>query len=182
MSSFWGLLKRLLPQWTKFRKACRPPRIPDLGEFHRDVTFRAAPWAIVHPSRQSWWQEEVLQLCRQRLSTGTLPLLEQLYGETSDPFLRGVLARKIHWLRLEYLRSFKEHSDRALILLTHHEKLVDKWEGIYILGEYGRGTALKYLQALATEKNEQLLQQAIQRSIQKIKNNIKRKQSEKGFG
>lgn len=181
MSSVSGFLKRILRLETKSNKY-GAARLLSLGEFHRQVTFdRDILWSIQHPSTQSWWQSHVVNICKQRLSTGTIPFLERLYAETSDSVLRGILARKIHWLRVEYLRSFREHSDRALILRAERKNLVDKWEGIYILGVYGRGTALKYLQALATQKNEQLLQFAIQRSIQKVKNNIKKKQSEKGF-
>jgi len=134
------------------------------------------------PSNQIWWANQIVRLCKKRLSTGTVPLLEKLYAQTTDPFLKSLLARKSHWVRIEYLRSFKEHSDRALILLAERENLFDKWEGIYILGTYGRGTALKYLQALATQQNEPLLQHVIHRSIHRIKRNIAKKQSERGFG
>ena len=87
----------------------------------------------------------------------------------------------MYLLNHEYLQSFREYSDRALIQLAERENLFDKWEGVYFLGCYGGGSALDYLHKKLKKEKDQILLQTIKRAIVKIEKNIDTKKLERGF-
>lgn len=134
-----------------------------------------------HPNNYLWLREQCLLVCRKRLSTGNVFLLEALQVETSDPMSRKRLAVKSYLLRKEFLQSFKEFSDRALILRCERGNLFDQWEGIFILGSFGGTEGVKYLLSrLKTESNE-ILRHVICRSMERIRENRERKKKQRGF-
>ena len=114
-------------------------------------------------------------------STTTKAILIELSTATDDAFTRSLLVKKIYALRVGYLQSFKEYSDRALILVAEREKEFDQWEGIYILGCFGKDGALKYLQTRTATEQNKLLRQTIERAIEKIKINKKKRKQKRGF-
>lgn len=136
---------------------------------------------IKHPNNEIWLSNQIRLLCRKSSSTQLIPLLVNLSAVTRDDLTRAMLAKEMYQLRVGYLESFKEYSDRALILLAERENEFDRWEGIYILGCFGKDGALKYLQTrLSTEAN-QLLAQTINRAIEKIEINKEKRKRERGF-
>ncbi len=142
-------------------------------------------------SSQSWFEQDlnselrlrdrIMKLCRRPLSTQTVSFLEELYDGNGDAVVRGLLARKCYALRRDYLKSFREYSDRALVLLAQREKFLDKWEGIYILGCYGSERAIPQLQKWRASETDQLLIQTIERAIDKIRKKKIKKIRERGF-
>lgn len=155
---------------------------PDFSSFFRQTVLDDyADWSVKHPNNEVWLRNQIAQLCRKQLSTATIPLLERLYRNAEDAFARALLAKQMYYLRKQYLQSFKEYSDRALILLCNRENYFDIWEGIYILGCFGGDAALKYLNKRLSNENDPLLNQTIRRSIQKIKINKERKKRQRGF-
>ncbi len=170
--------------FSKKKKKVKPaqPAFYTVSDYFRATLFSdREPWHINHPTNEFWQQRQILALCKKSLSTQTLEVLEELYQRTNDPLLRGLLARKSYLLRINYLQSYKEYSDRALILLTQRENLFDKWEGIYILGCFGTKNALPYLKERLTHENNRLLIQAIERAITKINFRAEKKVRERGF-
>lgn len=146
--------------------------IPTFADYFGDILFEdIEEWSIPHPNQELWFRRTVETVCGKSLSTQTLEFLDELYQKSNDVVMRGLLARQIHLLRYEYLQSFKEYSDRALILLAEREKLFDKWEGIYILGCFGGSRALAYLRKQLNKEKEQLLLQTIKRAVDKIEKN-----------
>ncbi len=136
---------------------------------------------IKHPNDEIWLNHQIKMLCKKSSSTQLIPFLEKLSTVTEDTLTRSLLAKKIHTLQTGYLQSFKEYSDRALILLAEREKEFDQWEGIYILGCFGKDGALKYLKTRAATEQNMLLLQAIQRASEKIKINKKKRKLKRGF-
>ncbi|TDI82210.1 MAG: hypothetical protein E2O79_06830 [Caldithrix sp.] len=110
-----------------------------------------------------------------------IPFLGKLSTVTADAFTRTLLAKKIYALQVGYLQSFKEYSDRALIRLAEREKEFDQWEGIYILGCFGKDSVLKYLQARAATEQNKLLLQTIRRAIEKVGINKEKRKQKRGF-
>ncbi|TDI85959.1 MAG: hypothetical protein E2O76_08790 [Caldithrix sp.] len=136
---------------------------------------------IKHPNDELWLNHQIRVLCKKSSSTQLIPFLGKLCTATDDAFTRSLLARKIHELQTGYLQSFKEYSDRALILLAEREKEFDQWEGIYILGCFGKDSALKYLETRAVTEQNKLLRQTIARASEKIKINKKKRKQKRGF-
>ncbi len=164
------------------RKKTGNSRIRKASDFYRSEIYgQSELWAFPHPNHDLWLRNKLLNLARKRLSTECISLLEELYDFTRDPFTRKMLARKIHLLRVDYLSSFKEHSDRGLIRLVEREGLFDRWEGIYILGYFGGDEATKYLRGqLALEQNC-LLTHAIEQALIRIKKKKAEKARLRGF-
>lgn len=166
----------------KRRIAASKKSYPTFADYFRDMIFETnKEWYVHHPNHELWFRKQLEYLFSKSLSTQTIHLLEELYQITDAVVLRSVLARRIHLLRVDYLHSFREYSDRALILLTERKKLFDKWEGIYILGCFGGRSAFDYLCKRLTKEKNQLLIQTIKRAIFKIEKNIKAKTLERGF-
>jgi hypothetical protein len=139
------------------------------------------PWQIQHPTNGLCRRDRIVDVCRQRLSTQAVEFLENLYGTTSDAELRGLLARKSYSLRRDYLRSFREYSDAALMLLSQREKFFDKWEGIFILGCFGTERSISQIQGWLAGETDPVLKQALERAIEKIRSRNKQKIRERGF-
>jgi len=168
------------------RKKSRSYRkvLPTVGNYYQDLILipsREKILDIKHPNHELWFRNQIAALCRKALSTQTVELLEKLSETTEDAFSRGLLAKKIHLLRVGYLQSFKEYSDRALTLLAEREKEFDQWEGIYILGCFGKDSALKYLQTRAATEPNKLLLQTIKRAIENVGINKKKRKQKRGF-
>jgi hypothetical protein len=104
-----------------------------------------------------------------------------LQAETDDAICRKLLAVKSYLLRRGYLQSFKEYSDRALILRCAEGNLFDQWEGIFILGSFGGTEGVKYLRSRLKTAPDDILRHAIRRSIERIGENRERKRKERGF-
>lgn len=159
--------------------------LPTVEDYYQDIILipesKEAALEIKHPNRQLWLRNQIAALCRKALSTQTVEFLERLSKTTEDAFSRGLLAKKSHLLRVGYLQSFKEYSDHALILLAEREKEFDQWEGIYLLGCFGKDGALKYLHTRAATEQTKLLRQTIERAIEKIKINKKKRKQKRGF-
>ncbi len=136
---------------------------------------------IKHPNDELWLNHQIRALCKKSSSTQLIPFLEKLCTATDDALTRSLLAKKIHALQTGYLQSFKVYSDRALIRLSESEKEFDQWEGIYILGCFGKNGALKYLQTRSVTEQNKLLRQTIERAIEKIKINKKKRKQKRGF-
>ena len=136
---------------------------------------------IKHPNNELWLNHQIKMLCKKSSSTQLIPFLEKLSTATDDSFTKGLLAKKILALQTGYLQSFKEYSDRALILLAEREKEFDQWEGIYILGCFGKDGALKYLKTRAATEENKLLFQTIVRASEKIRINKKKRKQKRGF-
>ncbi|MFQ5652155.1 MAG: hypothetical protein ACE5IY_19675, partial [bacterium] len=137
--------------------------------------------AIVHPRNDLWQRQQILTLCRKRLSTQTVAALETLYASTGDVVCRQQLARKIHLLRRDYLDAHREYSDRRLVMLAERENLFDKWEGIHILGCFGGDEALQYLKERLGTEDEPLLEHTIRQAMKKLRDKKKRMKKERGF-
>lgn len=151
------------------------------GYYHEQILVHADSLECKHPNDEDWLRNEIVLLCGKRLSTAAVPLLERLYAKTSDAFCRKLLARKIHALRQDYLNSFKEYSDRRLLMLLDGDNFFDKWEGVYILGKFGRGEALQCLQELAAGEKEPVLQHALVAAARRIEKRRKEKKRQRGF-
>ena len=136
---------------------------------------------IKHPNDELWLNHQIRVLCKKSSSTQLIPFLGKLCTASDDPFTRSLLAKKIHELQTGYLQSFKEYSDRALIRLAEREKEFDQWEGIYILGCFGKDSALTYLQTRAATEQNKLLLQTIKRAIEKVGINKKKRKQKRGF-
>ena len=149
--------------------------------FHKIILGGFEELDIKHPNEELWLNHQIRMLCKKSSSTRLIPFLGKLSTATDDAFTRSLLAKKIHALQVGYLQSFKEYSDRALILLTEREKEFDQWEGIYILGCFGKDGALKYLQTRAAKEPNKLLLQTIERAIEKIEINKKKRKQKRGF-
>jgi hypothetical protein len=149
--------------------------------FRQDIFGHEEQWHTRHPNRELWLRHQIEVLCKKRLGTQLVQFLDELLAKTDDAVSRGLLVRKCHLLKIDHLQSFKEYSDRALILLTQREKLFDKWEGIYILGYYGGKRAIPYLRELLSNENNLLLTQTIERSILRIEENARKKLAKRGF-
>ena len=171
----------------KSRKRKRKPvenqtRVPSPSEYFRQEIFcDFEAWQIRHPNYDLWLRHQIKMLCKKSVSTQLVLFLDELLRKTGDTISRGLLARKIYQLQTHYLQSFKEYSDRALILLTQREKLFDKWEGIHILGHFGGKRAVPYLRELLSQENNLLLIQTIESSISRIEANAKKKALKRGF-
>lgn len=163
-------------------KVSQKASFPTLADYFRDYIFETTEdWSIENPNNEIWMRNQIKTICNKSLSTQTIKFLGELYEKTNDVVMRGLLARKIYLLRKDYLSSYKEYSDRALILLAERKKLVDKWEGIYILGCFGGTSALEYLKEQLIKEKDQLLIQTIKRAIYKIEKGIEIKTLERGF-
>ncbi|MFQ5863769.1 MAG: hypothetical protein ACE5IW_00910 [bacterium] len=155
--------------------------IPTFADYYRDDLFETYPeWSIPHPNHELWIRRHIENLLYRPLSTQSVILLEELYQETNDVVLRALLAKRIHILRRDYLQSFREYSDRALILLAEREKMFDKWEGIHILGCFGGSSAVEYLRKRLDNEKNQLMIRTIKRALYKIEKNIETKAYERG--
>lgn len=177
--------KRRKPKKTKAKKKqmkTYTKSIPTSADYYRETLFyELEEWRLPHPNQELWFRRNVEALCIKSLSTQAVALLEELYCKTDDVVLRGMLAKKMYLLNHEYLQSFREYSDRALIQLAERENLFDKWEGVYFLGCYGSGGALDYLNKKLEKEKDQILIQTIKRAIVKIEKNIDTKKLERGF-
>lgn len=155
---------------------------PNITDYYREnILAESESLGDEYPNSQVLLSKQITALCKKSLSTGSVPLLEELYLKTEDAFLRKLLAKKIYSLRVDYLKSFKEYSDRRLIMLAQRENLFDKWEGIYILGCFGGDEALKYLRERSQTEKNKLLAETIIQSIHRINKNKQQKKSERGF-
>jgi hypothetical protein len=123
----------------------------------------------------------VTQLIQRRLSTGAVGYLEELYDRLPSVELRTMVAKRAHQLRREYLASYKEFSDRALIQLSRRDLLLEKWEGIYLLGYFGGGDAQRYLTRCLRDGLDAPLKQAAETAIVKIERRRQAKLRERGF-
>ncbi|MFQ5709068.1 MAG: hypothetical protein ACE5HO_16550 [bacterium] len=160
----------------------KTPTVKSPTEFYWDnIVDQCEDYRIVEPDHPSLDRRKIEALCNKPLSTGSIALLERLYSKTEDVVLRSMLAKKSYMMRRDYLQSYKEYSDRALILLAERKKYLDKWEGIYILGCFGSGSALKYLRGLLETEEERLLINTIKRAMQKIETNAEARNKERGF-
>ncbi len=137
--------------------------------------------ALRHPTRELYFRARVDALLRKRLSTRLVRVLEALYRLAPDPITRSRLARKSLLLQRDYLNSFKEYSDRALIRLAERENLFDKWEGFYILAWFGGKTAKAYLVERLNQEEEGLLRQVMEWGIGRIELNLRKRAQERGF-
>lgn len=178
MRFFIGKLKRLI---SREREAGSRP-VSETEYLHDSIlTSHKTGVGFHHPNDQLWFRGQCLAVCRKRLSTGTVVLLEALQSESDDPISRKMLARKSYTLRKEYLASFKEYSDRALILRCERGNLFDQWEGIFILGSFGGTEGTKYLRSRLNSEQNEVLRQVISRSIERIQENRERKKKTRGF-
>ncbi|RMF61826.1 MAG: hypothetical protein D6743_13060 [Calditrichaeota bacterium] len=155
---------------------------PAAASFYEQMLLLpAAGQEIKHPTSEIWLTRQLEKLCQKRLSTQMVGLLERLVALSDGPVTRSMLLKKALKLRKDYLDSFKEYSDRALILLTQREKRFDKWEGIHILGCFGKEGARKYLQERAEAEPDPLLKAAMFHAAEKITSNLERRKRERGF-
>ncbi|MFQ5769001.1 MAG: hypothetical protein ACE5HX_00590 [bacterium] len=168
--------KRKKPKKTKAKKKqakTHTKYIPTSVDYYRETLFyELEEWRLPHPNQELWFRRNVEALCRKALSTQVKVLLDELYQKIDDVVLRGMLAKKMYLLNRDYLQSFHEYSDRALIQLAERENLFDKWEGIYILGCYGGRVALEYLRKRMKTEKAPLLIQTIRNAIYKIEKGI----------
>ncbi|MFQ5604225.1 MAG: hypothetical protein ACE5HS_13240 [bacterium] len=149
--------------------------------FWDEIFLEEGDFENVLPNHEIDFHQNIRAFCNKRLGTSAVRILEALYQKATDVLVRVDLARKIYALQKDYLQSFKEYSDRALMLLTEREKLFDKWEGIYILGCFGSKSTIPYLQKRRAHETNQLLKKTMERAIQKIEINAKKKIRERGF-
>ncbi|MFQ5675405.1 MAG: hypothetical protein ACE5G1_05865 [bacterium] len=167
---------------TKTPTKGEPVRRPRATDYFDDLILGGYDeLEIKHPTSELWLNDKIRTLCRKTSSTQFVWLLEKLGSSTTDPVVRGMVAKKTHLLRVGYLESFKEYSDRALIRLAEREKEFDQWEGIFILGCFGKQRARNYLQERLNCESNRLLAQTMERAIEKIKINEKKKRRERGF-
>lgn len=165
---------------NKKTKQGRPYKNP-VSEFYNErILDQLDVLEIKHPSRKQWLNHEIFRLFKQRLSTGKIEFLEKIYEVCEDDYTRKLVARQIHILRQDYLKSHKEYSDRRLIMFAEREKFADKWEGIYLLGEFGKDQARQYLAKKIETENDGTLKQAMQTAMIKIKRNAEKKRKERG--
>ena len=157
------------------------PKISVTEYFDKIILGGLEELCIKHPNDELWLNHQIKMLCKKSSSTQLIPFLEKLSQATKDPFIKSLLAKKIYALQTGYLQSFKEYSDRALILLAEREKEFDQWEGIYILGCFGKDGALKYLKTRAATEENKLLLQTIVRASEKIRINKKKRKQKRGF-
>jgi len=156
-------------------------RDADIYYYIESILYELDTFEVKHPNRERWLRDKVFRLLSQRLSTGKVELLEELYSECDDDFTRKLLARKSYTLRHDYLMSHKEFSDRRLIMFAERETFAEKWEGIYLLGAFGKDKAHQYLaEKIETESNA-TLRHAMQAAMNKIKRNAEKKKKERGF-
>ena len=164
------------------KKTSSKKRFPSTVDYFLEILLQDEDDIFIkHPTNEIWLRNQVLSLCRKPLSTQTVPLLVALSGKTEDGLLRGLLEKKIHLLRTGSLESYKEFSDRALILLTDRETFFEKWEGFYIMGCFGRNASVKFLTGRLEIEFNPLLRQTIKRAIEKIKTRKEKKKLERGF-
>ncbi len=139
------------------------------------------PWQIHHANNEIWERAWIAHLCRQRLSTQAVGFLESVYEQSRDAFLRGLLARKSYLLRRDYLQSFREYSDRALLLLAQRENYFDKWEEMFILGCFGSARVIPEIESWLLNEKDYILRETMQRAIEKIRSSKKQKIRDRGF-
>lgn len=163
-------------------KAAASKKVIDISDYlyHRKFA-RGEQWQIRHPNNELWERAWIGDVCRQPLSTQAVRFLESVYERSGDTFVRSLLARKSYLLRRDYLQSFREYSDRALILLAQRENYLDKWEGMFILGCYGSERVIPEIESWLLKETDHILRQTMQRAIEKIRNSKKRKTRERGF-
>lgn len=178
-------LKRFGSKKSSYMKRLQPAQparfVSSDGYYHEQILVHADSLECKHPNDEDWLRREIILLCGKRLSTAAVPLLEGLYAKTSDVFCRKLLARKIHALRQDYLNSFKEYSDRRLLMLLDRDNFFDKWEGVYILGRFGKGEALQRLQELAAGEKDPAMQHALIAAARRIEKKRKEKKRQRGF-
>lgn len=133
-----------------------------------------------HPNKKQWLSHEIFRLFKQKLSTGKIEFLEKIYDVCEDDFTRKLVARRIYLLRQGYLKSHKEYSDRRLIMFAEREKFADKWEGIYLLGEFGKDNSRQYLVEKIKTETDATLKKTMQTAILKIKRNAAKKRKVRG--
>ena len=151
-------------------------------DFYReDIIKQLNDLEIKHPNQTQWLKSKILAFCSKRLSTGLVTVLEELYQMANDAYCRKLVARKIHSLQVDYLMSFKEYSDRRLIMLAERQNIFDKWEGIYILGCFGGDEAQRYLEEKKPTERNPLFAHVMQQAILKIKRIKEKKRKERGF-
>jgi hypothetical protein len=121
------------------------------------------------------------ELVGRQLSTRAVDYLEDLYERLPNPGLRALVARRAHTLRRDYLMSYKEFSDRALILLAEREGEIAQWEGIFLIGCFGGRSAQKYLEQRLADGLASPLREAAEVAIRKVVRRREVKRLERGF-
>ncbi|HEX9654022.1 MAG TPA: hypothetical protein VGA99_09945 [bacterium] len=164
------------------RKVNSSLNVIDISDYlyHRKLV-RGEPWQVQHPNNELWERAWIEEVCRRPLSTQAIRFLEDIYERSNDALVRGLLARKSYVLRRDYLKSFREYSDRALILLAKRENFLDKWEGIYILSSFGSERILPEIQTWLNGERNSIVRHALTRAIEKIRRRKKQKTGERGF-
>lgn len=178
-----GVLKKIKPFLRKRQSGARATAqtLNPVHYYRQVIKTRPRLSAETFANDEIAQREQILGLCRKRLSTEMVGLLAELHAESDDCVIRSALARKIHELRRGYLQSHKEYSDRRLIMLAERDNLFDKWEGIYILGCFGGSEALRFARARLQEETDSVLRQALQQAICRIERTQEKKKRERGF-
>lgn len=175
-------LKNLLRRKRKRRRAAiEKPRSTVAGYYRSEILLPLRQPALLHPTPCLWLREQVRRICRKRVGTELAAFLNELAEESNDSIVRSALFKKCLELRRGYLESHKEYSDRRLIMLAERHNLFDKWEGIHILGCYGKETAQRYLQEAIAQEKDEMLSHAMRNALRKIEANQKRRREERGF-
>lgn len=176
-----SIFRKIKKKKRRNRNAPTKPNLSVTDYFHEIILGGFEELNIKHPNEELWLNHQIKMLCKKSSSTQLIPFLGKLSTVTDDAFTRSLLAKKIYALQTGYLQSFKEYSDRALIRLAEREKEFDQWEGIYILGCFGKDGALKYLQTRAATEQNKLLLQTIKRAIEKVGINKEKRKQKRGF-
>lgn len=166
----WGeiLATMLKFLWRKKKRRAQPAIRTALDYYRLQIYGRMDLLGCPHPNRTLWLRKQLLLFCKKRLSTACIPLLEEFSETTEDAIVRKLLVRKSFQLRKDYLNSFKEYSDRRLILLTQRSNLLENWEGIYILGCFGGDDALSYLNDRFQVEPDPTLMHALRQAMLRI--------------
>jgi len=170
-------------QTSRLRQASGidPAFLPVSVEVQERIQAALAEVGEAWPGAEGRLQRLVAELVERQLSTRAVEYLEELYDRLPDAGLRAMVARRAYRLRREYMVSFKEFSDRALIQLAKRSDRAAQWEGLYLLGTYGGQGALQFLQEGLENGFEPALAQAARVAIRKIHLRLEEKRRERGF-
>lgn len=139
------------------------------ADYYRDqILLPLEELEIRHPTNRDWFNNQIITLCRKRLSTSNVEFLEVCYERCEAAYGHKLLARRIHLLRVEYLQSFKEFSARRLIMLAERENFKDRWEGIYLLGTFGGSQAHEYLKRKMANERDPFIESAMKQAKARI--------------
>ncbi len=166
------------PTPQRARRKQKP--VPNITDYYSEI-FGQLDVFWDEDERGRRQEQQILRVCSQRLSTQSVVLLERLYARAGEGFTRKLLARKIYKLRHDYLNSYKEHSDRSLIMLVERDNWFDRWEGVFILGYFGGDAATKYLEERMLHEPCTDLVYAMQQALSRIKRKRKERKLKRGF-